>query len=476
MSGKKLLIYLGVLLVVAGGYFFSEYRHSQQEVKEQTARQIFQLKADDVSALTLTSDKGKIELQRLPASDKLPTPKLPAAAPAHEPPAEWRLVKPIAVKVDELTINSLLTALADLKTQRRLAATPADKLQDYGLEKPNFTVEFQAAGQNHQLRFGHKVPGDKNIYAQSDQNPEILLISLADKETLDRTLTALRHKAIFSLKPEKVTEMRIIKNQDRLTFQKIEPSVWTSGDKSQTKLRADRIDTLLRQVAEAKALEFVAEKADDLKKYGLAPSPTFRLTLMSGKQEETLLVGGKQGERYYAQISGTDPVILVDKSLVEKFPASYEAMEDRRLWTGKDAEIQKVVWGAPDKQVTAVRAQNGWSLQVPDSPSLPVTTLKFGLALWRLKDAEFTRLLPAAGGTKDKSPGFTLQLFGPEDKPLFRLEEFQGEKDQVQVTFSQGDKTVAAIIPAKALTELKQTLEALAVSDTKNQEKSPAAK
>ena len=30
MSGQKLLFYLAVLLLVAGGYFFSEFRHSRQ--------------------------------------------------------------------------------------------------------------------------------------------------------------------------------------------------------------------------------------------------------------------------------------------------------------------------------------------------------------------------------------------------------------------------------------------------------------
>ncbi len=300
--------------------------------------------------------------------------------------------------MDELTINSILTALADLKMQRQLDEMPADKLKEFGLEKPIFTLEFQAADQTHQLRFGHKVPGDQSIYAQKDTDPRVLLVSITDKETLDRTLTALRTKNIFTLAPDQVTEIRLIRNQDRLTFQKTEPSVWTPGDHLQTKLRTDKINALLRQISGAKALEFVAEKADDLKKYGLAPSPALRLTLMSGKQEETLLLGSKQGERYYAQISGTAPIILVDKSLMEKLPASYEALEDRRLWAGQDAEVQKVMWGAPDKQITAVRDKNGWNLQTADNPARQISPMKFGLALWRLRDVEFIRLLPVAEG------------------------------------------------------------------------------
>ena len=72
MSGKRLLFYLAVLLMVAGGYFFSEFRHSRQIAQEKAAKQVFQLKADDIKALTLKSDKGEIQLQRVAAAVKPP--------------------------------------------------------------------------------------------------------------------------------------------------------------------------------------------------------------------------------------------------------------------------------------------------------------------------------------------------------------------------------------------------------------------
>lgn len=475
MRGEKLLIYLAVLLLVAGVYFYSESRHSRQVAQEKAAKQVFQVKADEITALTLKSDKGEIQVERVGAPVKSP-PSATSATPAPEPPAgEWQISKPIAVRADNLTINSVLNALADLKIQRQLGEMPGETLKEFGLEKPIFTLEFQAAGKTHQLRFGNKAPGDQNIYVQKDTEPRVLLIRLSDKETLDRTLTALRTKDIFSLSPDKITEFRVIRNQERLTFQKASPSGWTPGDQIQTKLRTDKVNSLLNQIAGAKALEFVAEKADDLKKYGLVPSPTLRLTLMSGNEEETLLLGNKQGERYYAQISGTSPILLVDKALAENLPASYEALEDRRLWAGQEAEVQKMVWGPPDKQITAVRDNNGWNIQTPDGKSHREAAMKFSLAFWRLKDMEYSRLQNSSD-TKNKAPVFTLQLLGPEDKSLFRLEELASEKDQVRVSFTQGEKTLAALIPSKGLTQLKETLEGLATGPQQNQEKKPETK
>jgi len=361
--------------------------------------------------------------------------------------------------------------------QRQLEAVPEDKIKDFGLDKPIFTLEFQAAGQTHQLRFGHKAPGEQSIYAQKDDDSRILLIRLPDKETLNRSLTDLRSKKIFSLTPEKVTEIRLVRKDGSLILRKAAASEWAPENNPSLKLRTDKINTLLGQVSGAKALEFVAEKADDLKKYGLAPSPALRLTLLAGNQEETLLLGSKQGDRYYAQISGTAPIMLVDQTLPEKLPSSYEALEDRRLWAGPDTEVQKVVWGAPDKLITATRDQHGWSiLNADNTPARQESAMKFSLAFWRLKDLEFTRLLPAAEIKKEKGPGFALQLFGTGDQSLFRLEEFSEDKDQVQVTFSRGDKTSAGLIPAKALNQLKETLAGLATPTPTKQEGSADGK
>jgi hypothetical protein len=463
MNPKRLLFYLIVLLVVAGGYFVSEFRHSRHQAEEKAAQQIFQVPSADINAVTLKSDKGEIRLQRVAAGEK------PPATQGSPPPAgEWQITAPITVKADELTINSLLGALTDLKRQRHLDEVPADKVKDFGLDKPTFTLEIQAGERTHQLRFGHKVPGDQNIYAQKDTEPRVLLVRTTDKESLDRSLTALRSKNIFTVSPEQVTEIRLIREDGRLTLHKTEAAEWLPGGQLKTKLRSDRINALLSQLTGAKAREFAAEKADDLKKYGLAPSPALRLTLLTGKQEETLLLGSKQGEQYYAQISGTAPIIVVDKSLVEKLPVSYDSLEDRRLWAGQEAEVHKIIWGAPDTLTTAVRDKNGWSIQAPDKPAQQQTAMKFSLAFWRLKEMEFTRLLPGAETKKEAKPLFTLQLLGAEENPLFRLEEFAGEKDQVQVTFSHGEKNLGALVPAKALTELKVMLERLATPETQS--------
>ena len=468
MSGRKLLVYLAILVVALGGYLFSEYHQSQQAAQEKAAKQVFQFKTADLEKIVLKSDKGEIWLAREtppPAAEAAaPNQQTPAAAGAA-PEAKWLLTKPIAAPTDDLTVTSLLTALAGLQAERRLAGVAPERLKEFGLDKPIFSLEFTAAGTSHQLRFGQKVPGSQLIYAQADDDPRIVVLRQSDKETLDRTLTALRAKNIFTLKPAEVTEMRLVRGQEKLILQKTGPGVWTPAAPLQVKLREDRLNALLGQLTNARAVEFVAEKAEDLKKYGLAPTPALRLTLRRDGQEETLLIGGPQGERYYAQVAGKTPIFLVDKSLVEKLPASSDALEDRRLWTGPENEVQKITWGPPERQTVAVREKEGWSIRTGDQQTVQQSAMKMNLALWRLKDLEYGRFLKDTAGLEKATPVFTIQLLGAENTALFRLAEFNAEKEQAQAIFTVGDKTQAITVSSQALVEVKELLNRLAEPD-----------
>ena len=83
MSGQKLLLYLAVLLLVAGVYVFSESRHARQQAREKESKQVFQVKVAEIKALTLKSDKGEIELQRVSDTGKTFDPALGGNSGSH---------------------------------------------------------------------------------------------------------------------------------------------------------------------------------------------------------------------------------------------------------------------------------------------------------------------------------------------------------------------------------------------------------
>ncbi len=460
MRIQKLLMYLAILLVVAAGYLFSEYYQARQVAQEKEAKKVFQVQAAALQRLILKSDKGEIRLEKAAPADTAEG-SATSSPPATPTPA-WRLVAPIQAATDELTVTSLVTALADLKVERRLDEIGPDRRQEFGLDKPIFTLTFEAAGQTRTLHFGGKVPGSQFIYAQVEGDPRLLVLRQADKETLDRTLTALRAKEIFTLKPTEVTEIRLIRPQEQMILQKSGGEVWAPAAPHQIKIRQDRVKALVNQLAHLKAVDFVAEKAEDLKKYGFAPTPALRLTLRRQGQEETLLIGNSQGDRYYAQVAGKAPIFLVDKLTVDRLPTSYEALEERRLWTGPEAEVQKLIWGPPEAQTVAVRGQESWTIQTATGQQVTPNATKVQLTLWRLQELEFKRLLPDTAGLATATPQFTIQLLGANNALLYRLASFAPEKDQVPLLATVGEQTRAVMVAAPNWQELKGLLERLA--------------
>ncbi|MFP3866654.1 MAG: DUF4340 domain-containing protein [Desulfobacteraceae bacterium] len=436
MRIKKLLPYLVVLLVVAGAFFISEHYQSQKEAEEQAAKKIFSLPADKITTITLKRDSQEIKLTR----DK-----------------NWKIIQPLHTPADDLAVNSLRETLAGLEKQRQLEVEP-EKLSEYGLDHPELVVDFSADSETHQLCVGHKVPGGRSYYAQQQGDGKVLLISAVDKETLDKNLTALRDKTIFTISPEQANALQIKTARLDLDLKKTGPETWSLEDSPDTRIRSDRVESLLRQLSSLRAQEFVSEKPENLEVYGLAPEPAARLTISQDEQKETLLLGAKKDKLCYAHKPGSLPIFQVDREMLEGLPTSKSRLEDRRLWSGKEAEVQKMSWGPPEQQIKAVKEKDDWRLSFPDGKVEKKPAMQLGRVLWKLKELEYERLAPSESPSPD-APRFTLQLSGAQDEPLLSLETFAAPApDLLRVRSQQGKQTLDVLVAEKSFAAWRQEL------------------
>lgn len=444
MSFRKLLPYLVVMLIVAGGFFVSEYYQARQAAQEKAAKKIFSVKEGDITAFTLTRGQQEIRLKK---------------------EKDWQLVYPLTAAADTFTVHSLLGTLAELEKQRELAVKP-EKLADYGLDQPKLILNFTAGDQTHQLRIGDKAPGGRVYYAQKGQDSKVLLINTVDEESLDRDLTALRDKTVFTFSPDQATALHLQTAKLDLKLKKNAPDTWTIEGQPQTRVRGDKIESLLRQLRFLRAREFVAENPENLKKYGLAPKPTARVSVSQGKQQETLLLGATQGEKCYAHKRGNFPIIQVDKDILERLPTSVTSLEDRRLWAGKEGEVHTIIWGPPDHPVTATKAGDHWRLTGPQGRSQQQTAINMGGVLWRLKDLEYDRLASPDQPLPAK-PEFRFQLKGEKGKLLLTLEEFPAKTaDLVRVRAVQNQQTLDVLMAKKAFAAWRQELAKLFAAES----------
>ena len=440
MSPRRLLAFLAVFLVVGTAYFLVTWRETQKELAEQAAKRLYQVKEVDITALTLRKGADTIQLER-----KDPT---------------WQITKPFQAKADQDIVRSLLTALAFLNKNRELGQEK--DLKPFGLDNPAFILEFMANGKAHRLLVGNPTPGNQGFYLLKDQNKDVLVISAADKQSLDRPLTALRDKRLVDFPVNQVKGLKIRIGSSQVDLEKTTPATWKWLGRDQFKVRTDRVESLLRRLDLARIKEFVSETptSKDLAAFGLAPKSKGEVTIEQEKQTATILLGDPRKEDIYARKGSTGPVFLMEDRLKKDLEQAIAGLEDRRLWSGQVADVQKVTWGAPDKMWTAVKEEKSWQLTGPGKEGLSQSAVRLEMALLKFQDLEYARLVPAAKPSEPKK--YLLELRDASGNLLLRLIELNSpEKDKVEVSLESQGKAEHALVPLKPYQTWQEDMERL---------------
>jgi hypothetical protein len=428
MSPRRLLAFLAVFLVVGAAYFLVTWSETRKELAEQAAKRLYQVKEADITTLTLKKGTDAIQLERKDQA--------------------WQITRPIQAKADQDIVRSLLTALAFLNKNRELGQEK--DLKPFGLDNPAFILEFMANSKAHHLLVGSPTPGNQGFYVLKDQNQDVMVISSADKQSLDRPLTALRDKRLVDFPVDKVKGLKIRIGSFEVDLEKTAPATWQWLGRDQFKVRTDRVESLLRRLDLARIKEFVSEapSSKDLAAFGLAPRPKGEVTLEQEKQKATIILGDPRKDEIYARKGSAGPVFVVEDRLKKDLEKAIAGLEDRRLWSGQVADVHEVTWGAPAKIWTAVKEEKSWQLTGPGKETLSQSTVHLEMALLKFQDLEYARLVPAAKPSEQKK--YLLELRDASGNLLLQLIELSSpEKDNVEVNLERQGKVECALVPLK---------------------------
>ncbi|MEM1170239.1 MAG: DUF4340 domain-containing protein [Cyanobacteria bacterium P01_H01_bin.35] len=181
MKIKKTTLTLMLTALALGGFvYFYEIRGKQQqaEIQEQQKR-VFDFKLEQIQTITI---KQELETLTLKIDEE-----------AEE--TTWNITKPIEKKADLQTVEFLLTELTNLKSDRSIN-TSVSQLSEYGLEKPEITVEIQLKdAKSRRLFLGQPDFDGNSIYSQLEPEGEppeevsVLLLSVNFKNVLTKPLS-----------------------------------------------------------------------------------------------------------------------------------------------------------------------------------------------------------------------------------------------------------------------------------------------
>ncbi|MBD2741454.1 DUF4340 domain-containing protein [Coleofasciculus sp. FACHB-1120] len=207
MKLKRTTWILILLALSLGGfvYFYEIKGAPQREAAQAKQKEIFSFEKDQIQALTVKSQEQTLKFERVTqeAVDKTSI-------------SQWQMKAPSNAPASDPSVSYLLNLLVDGKSDRTLSIFP-NQLQEYGLDKPQATVEVRLNNQQtHQIILGKPNFNSSFLYAQVDppaqtpQQLEVLLVPIDFEYGVKRPLSEWKAKeTVQKDSPDKTSDKAI---------------------------------------------------------------------------------------------------------------------------------------------------------------------------------------------------------------------------------------------------------------------------
>ncbi|MBD1805945.1 DUF4340 domain-containing protein [Microcoleus sp. FACHB-SPT15] len=183
LQRTTLVLVVSALLLGSFVYFYEIQGAPKREATKTTKQPIFGFKNDQIQSLTIDGNQETLEFERV-----------------SEPVPGWQMKKPKEAAASDAAVSFLVNLLVEGKSDRSFPIS-ANQLQEYGLDKPQATVEVKLKDQKtHKLILGKPDFNRSFLYAQVDppsgasQPLQVLLVPVDFEYAVNRPLSEWESK------------------------------------------------------------------------------------------------------------------------------------------------------------------------------------------------------------------------------------------------------------------------------------------
>ncbi len=403
MRSAKHLIPLIILAALAAFYYLYEMKGGEErQRKEELAKKVFSLKAEQVEGLSLKREKEEIVLKRKDGG--------------------WALLSPVEALGDKEKVKELLDSALELKRERLISEGEKLGLKEYGLSEPRASLKISPEKGGGEILLGDENPTGSGLYAFFKGERKVFLVDPSFRDKLRLTLYDLRDKAIVPLDWEDVTRLEVRRGSLKIRAEK-KGEDWQLREPLDYPADNERIGDMLWHFLKGKVVKFIAEGPKDLSPYGLEqPSASVAFFREKGEGAE-LLLGDKYEEDktsgVYAKLASGQNVFLVEEKLLEDVPEKVFDIRSKVIFSYDTEKVERLALKGPSGEVLAERGDGDrWRLKKPLETRGDKTAVED--ILWALKWAKVKGYLEG-----EKKLG-TLGLEPPRRSLSFWL---KGEKE-----------------------------------------------
>jgi hypothetical protein len=242
---------------------------------------------------------------------------------------EWQMAAPLKARADFTTVDGLISRLNTLQ-MKSLVAPEAASLADYGLDKPEATVQIGSGSSQAVLLIG-KGAGEGVIYAKDQSRPAVITIDKSMLEDLTKDIGEYRLKDLFDARAFNATRIEVARGADTVAFEKSKTKNKEGQDEEKWRQVAPaardadqtKVENLVAAITGARATGF----ADAAAKTGLdKPEMTVTIKFDEGKREEKTAFA-RSGAEGFAARTGEPGAAKVDIAAIENIVKSLEALK-----------------------------------------------------------------------------------------------------------------------------------------------------
>jgi hypothetical protein len=347
-----------ILVAITLGLFLYMYRveivggRKEKEALE-IAKKVMPYDADSVKVVRVRTGEGLVMARRIEDG--------------------WEITDPVKTKGDKGEIDNLLENLTGTSIERDLEETPPD-LSVYGLSSPSVAVQVEGEGfSSDTLSIGEKNPTNTFVFAKWSGTPNVFLLPQVARSQLEKTLFNLRDKKILDVEREEVAKFTIDGPHGRITCEK-KGEEWYLTEPLEDKADQGSVSRVLSSVASGKATGFAAEKADDLRKFGL-DEPRASVMVFTGPDmvKHTLTVGEEEDRKVYAKDASRDPVFEMSRVFFESIDQEVQDFRNKKVMDFERTEVTSIEIKTPQETVVCERdtASNWFVMRAPTPEKVP---------------------------------------------------------------------------------------------------------
>ncbi len=376
MKFRGLLAAVVVLAALGGAAYWSEKKQKADEGKP----------AADAPPKILTIPEDQFKSIRLLKKGAEPT--LLAKTD------KWAITQPKPLAADQDAVNSLVSTLASL-TSERLIEDKASDLAGYGLATPSEQVDItRKDGKTQKLLIGDDTPTGAGVFAKLDGDPRVFTVATSTKSNLDKTPKDLRDKRLLTFNSDKLTRVDLQAKGQSIEFGKNNQNEWQVLKPRPMRADGMQVDELVRKLKDARM--DTSGTDEDAKTAAGAFATGERVAVASvidsgGTQQ--LEVRRDKNKNYYAKSTAVDGIYKAAADLGTSLEKGLDDFRTKKLFDFGFNEPSKIEIHNGAVQATYQKNAEKWMSGAKQMDSGSVQAL-----IDKLRDLTSIKFVDAAGG------------------------------------------------------------------------------